>query len=132
MGFHIATSGRQTEKSQMQDAQKEKGQNAGKKCNTAEERTRTEFQENRKERAERTRVGRGGVSQPATKKKIAKMQPPRSGRGERRGVSPREAKKTKAKMQPPRIELGSPAWQARILPLDHGCGVGFLPGRKSD
>ena len=24
-------------------------------------------------------------------------------------------------MQPPGIEPGSPAWQARILPLDHGC-----------
>ena len=25
------------------------------------------------------------------------------------------------KMHPPRIELGSPAWQARILPLNHQC-----------
>ena len=25
------------------------------------------------------------------------------------------------KMQPPGIEPGSPAWRARILPLDHGC-----------
>ena len=26
-----------------------------------------------------------------------------------------------AKMQPPGIEPGSPAWQASIIPLDHGC-----------
>ena len=26
-----------------------------------------------------------------------------------------------AKLQPPGIEPGSPAWQASIIPLDHGC-----------
>ena len=25
------------------------------------------------------------------------------------------------KLQPPGIEPGSPAWQASIIPLDHGC-----------
>ena len=33
----------------------------------------------------------------------------------------KHARPAPRKMHPPRIELGSPAWQARILPLDHGC-----------
>ena len=32
-----------------------------------------------------------------------------------------------AKMQPPGIEPGSPAWQASIIPLDHGCECLFAP-----
>ena len=35
-----------------------------------------------------------------------------------------ENRRKRQNMQPPRIELGSPAWQARILPLDHGCMMG--------
>ena len=27
----------------------------------------------------------------------------------------------------PRLELGSPAWQASILPLDHQCLLHFFP-----
>jgi hypothetical protein len=55
MGFHIATSGRQTEKSQMQDAQKEKGQNAG-KMQHRQERTAEDRIQEQNNRTERTRV----------------------------------------------------------------------------
>ncbi len=33
----------------------------------------------------------------------------------------KNSKKKKVRVHPPGIEPGSPAWQAEILPLDHGC-----------
>ena len=85
-------------------------------------------------------LGSGRAAATRAAKSKAKLQPPGRKRasggdeggqkqgktataGKDAGERRRRGRPPAAKLQPPGIEPGSPAWQASIIPLDHGCSA---------